>query len=76
MKPKVLVTREVFDDVLEYLREHFEVSDNQTDTPMDAEMLAGSLADKDGAMTTLVDRIDEALQVALNREEVSFAVDE
>ncbi len=61
MKPKVLVTREVFDDVLEYLREHFEVSDNQTDTPMDAEMLAGSLADKDGAMTTLVDRIDAQL---------------
>lgn len=61
MKPKVLVTREVFDDVLEYLREHFEVSDKQTDTPMDAEMLAGSLADKDGAMTTLVDRIDAQL---------------
>jgi gluconate 2-dehydrogenase len=61
MKPKVLVTREVFDDVLEYLREHFEVSDNQADTPMDAEMLAGSLADKDGAMTTLVDRIDAQL---------------
>ena len=61
MKPKVLVTREVFDDVLEYLRGHFEVTDNQADTPMDAETLAGNLADKDGAMTTLVDRVDAQL---------------
>src|SRR5512143_4247279 len=61
MKPKVLVTREVFDDVLEYLRQHFEVTGNQADTPMDAETLAGNLADKTGAMTTLVDRVDAKL---------------
>ena len=61
MRPKVLVTREVFEDVLDYLREHFEVTDNQSDTPMDAEALANSLADKTGAMTTLVDRVDAKL---------------
>jgi len=61
MRPKVLVTREVFDDVLDYLREHFEVTDNQSDAPMDAEALANSLADKTGAMTTLVDRVDAKL---------------
>jgi gluconate 2-dehydrogenase len=61
MIPKVLVTREIFDDVLEYLRQHFEVADNQADTPMDAETLANNLADKTGAMTTLVDRIDAKL---------------
>ena len=58
MKPKVLVTREVFDDVIEYLKQHFEVTSNQADTPMDAETLAKSLAGKTGAMTTLVDRVD------------------
>ena len=61
MKPKILVTREVFDDVLDYLRQHFEVTDNQADTPMDAETLAKNLADKTGAMTTLVDRVDAKL---------------
>jgi gluconate 2-dehydrogenase len=61
MKPKVLVTREIFEDVLEYMREHFEVTDNQADTPMDAQMLARNLADKTGAMTTLVDRVDAKL---------------
>jgi gluconate 2-dehydrogenase len=61
MKAKVLVTREIFDDVLEYLRQYFDVTDNQADTPMDAETLAKNLADKTGAMTTLVDRVDAQL---------------
>lgn len=61
MKPKILVTREIFDDVLDYLRQHFDVTDNQADTPMDAGALARSLADKTGAMTTLVDRVDAQL---------------
>ncbi len=61
MKPKVLVTREIFDDVLDYLRRHFDVTDNQADTPMDAATLARNLADKTGAMTTLVDRVDAQL---------------
>jgi glyoxylate/hydroxypyruvate/2-ketogluconate reductase len=61
MKPKVIVTREIFDDVLDYLRQHFDVTDNQSDTPMDAETLARNLADKTGAMTTLVDRVDAKL---------------
>ena len=61
MKPKVLVTREVFDDVLHSLRQHFEVTDNQSDKPMDAETLAANLAGKSGAMTTLVDKVDAQL---------------
>ncbi|HEX7044110.1 MAG TPA: D-glycerate dehydrogenase [Burkholderiales bacterium] len=61
MKPKVLVTREVFDDVLEYLAQHFDVTSNQEDAPLDAEELARRLADKDGAVITLSERIDEAL---------------
>ena len=61
MKPNVLITREIFDDVLDSLREHFEVTDNQADTPMDAATLAAKLADKTGVMTTLVDRVDAQL---------------
>lgn len=61
MKPKVLVTREIFDEVLDFLRQHFEVSDNQGDAVWGPEDLAQRLADKDGAMVSIVDRIDAAL---------------
>ncbi|OGP75557.1 MAG: D-glycerate dehydrogenase [Deltaproteobacteria bacterium RBG_16_49_23] len=61
MKPKILVTREVFDDVLEYLSQYFEVTSNQSDIPFDSETLASKLSDKQGAMITLTDRIDTLL---------------
>lgn len=61
MKPKVLVTREVFDDVLDSLRVHFDVTANQADKALSPEELAQALADKDGAITVLTDRIDQAL---------------
>lgn len=61
MKPKILVTREVFHEVLDFLSRHFEVSANQSDLPMDAETLAQALADKHGALTTPTERIDAAL---------------
>jgi glyoxylate/hydroxypyruvate/2-ketogluconate reductase len=61
MKHKILVTREIFDDVLEYLGGYFEVISNQGDLPMDRSTLARSLADKSGVMTTLVDRVDADL---------------
>ncbi len=61
MKPKVLVTREVFDDVLEYLSRYFEVTSNQSDIPFDPETLATKLSDKQGAIITLSDRIDAQL---------------
>jgi len=61
MKSKVLVTREVFDEVLEYLSQYFEVTSNQSDVPFDSETLASKLSDKQGAMITLTDRIDTPL---------------
>jgi len=61
MKAKVLVTREVFDEVLEYLSQYFEVTSNQSDVPFNPETLARRLSDKKGAMTTLTDRIDAVL---------------
>jgi gluconate 2-dehydrogenase len=61
MKPKILVTREVFDDVLEYLSQYFEVTSNQSDIPFDSEIFASKLSDKQGAMIALTDRIDTPL---------------
>ena len=61
MKPKVLVTREVFDEVLEYLSQYFEVTSNQSDVPFNPETLAMRLPDKQGAIITLSDRIDTPL---------------
>ena len=45
MKPKILVTREVFDETLEMLGRHFEVTSNQSDAPLTAEELAARLVD-------------------------------
>lgn len=61
MKPKVLVTREVFDETLAYLAEHCEVESNQADVPFDPERLAQRLKDKDGVACCLTDPIDAKL---------------
>jgi lactate dehydrogenase-like 2-hydroxyacid dehydrogenase len=70
MKPKILVTREVFDETLAYLAQHCEVDANQEDKPLDAVTLARRLADKDGMMCCLTDRIDAALIAACPRLKV------
>jgi len=61
VKPRILVTRATFDDVLAQLRDRFEVEDNQKDdTPWRGEELRRRLADKDGVLSTGSDRIDAA----------------
>ena len=61
MKPKLLVTREVFDETLDYLAQHCEVESNQQDVPLDPETLAQRLKDAGGVMCCLTDRIDGQL---------------
>jgi glyoxylate/hydroxypyruvate/2-ketogluconate reductase len=61
MKRQVLVTREVFGGVLDFLAHHFEVAANQEDKVLTKEELALALADKEGALTTLTERIDSDL---------------
>ena len=61
MKPKVVVTREVFDESIAYLAQHCEVLDNQTDVPYTPDVLAAKLAGCDGLMCALTDRVDTAL---------------
>ena len=48
MKPKILVTRAIFPHIIEYLSEHFEVEDNQSDTTYDDAELARRLQGKVG----------------------------
>jgi len=68
VKPKILVTRATFDDVIAKLRERFDVEDNQKeDTPWSAEELRRRIADKDGALPTGSDRIDAATLAAAPR---------
>ena len=61
MKPKILVTREVFDETLEYLAPFCEIESNQRDAAFAPDVLARRLADKDGVMCCLTDRIDAML---------------
>ena len=61
MQPRVLVTREVFDDTLAYLAQHCDVEHNQADVPLEPDALAQRLADKDAVVCSLTDRIDAAL---------------
>ncbi len=61
MAHKVVVTREVFDDVLERLRAGATVVDNPSDRPLAPEELAALAADADALVCALTDRIDEAL---------------
>jgi len=61
MKPRILVTREVFDETLEYLAQHCEVESNQPDVALAPEALAQKLADRDGLMCALTDRVDAGL---------------
>jgi gluconate 2-dehydrogenase len=64
MKPKVLVTREVFDEVLTFLGASLDVEANQEDVPLNPQTLRTLLADKDGVMCALTDRIEPELIAA------------
>jgi gluconate 2-dehydrogenase len=61
MKPKILVTREVFDETLAFLAQHCDVESNQQDVALAPEALAEKLADREGVMCALTDRIDARL---------------
>jgi len=76
MKPRVLVSREVFPEVLARLAEHFEVDHNQADVILGIEGLKARLADKAGALTAGTDPITpEVLAAAPSLKAVcNFAV--
>lgn len=57
-KPRILVARAIFLEVIARLEAHFEVDANQADEMLSAAALAERLKDKAGALTTGVERID------------------
>jgi lactate dehydrogenase-like 2-hydroxyacid dehydrogenase len=56
-KPKILVAREVFPEVIERLQAHFDVDANQADVPLGVEGLKARLANKCGVMTAVSDPV-------------------
>ncbi len=59
MRPKVLITRKIFDEAIVIAKKYFEVEDNQDDTPLGHHELVKRLQGKAGAIILLTDRIDE-----------------
>jgi lactate dehydrogenase-like 2-hydroxyacid dehydrogenase len=59
VRPKVLVTRKVFDEALNLLSKHFDVESNQRDLPVTPSQLVKKLQGKAGAVTLLACQFDE-----------------
>ena len=57
-RPKVLIARAVFGEVVDRLREHFDVDDNPEDRIFAKAELIARLSGKQGALTTGSERID------------------
>ena len=61
MKQRILVARAIFPEVVEALAQRFEVEHNAEDRPWAPEELGRRLAGKQGAMTTVLDKVDDAV---------------
>ena len=55
---KIVITREIFDDAIALLEQHFSVISNQQDKVIASDVLAGMLQGADGVQTQSGDRID------------------
>ncbi|CAN7328479.1 2-hydroxyacid dehydrogenase [Polaromonas sp. LjRoot131] len=63
-KPKILVARAVFPEIIARLDQHFEVESNQADETWSKAQLTERLKGKDGAFTTGGDKIDAEVLAA------------
>jgi lactate dehydrogenase-like 2-hydroxyacid dehydrogenase len=61
VRPRIVVTRRIFPELVQALSADFDVRDNQADANWSPTELAAALRDADGALLTAGDRIDEAL---------------
>ena len=66
-RPKILVARAVFPEVIARLEQHFDVAANQNDEIWSRAQLSERLRDKDGVFTTGGERIDAPLLAACPR---------
>ena len=60
-KPKILIARAIFPEIIAKLSQHFEVEANQADTVWPRAELIARLQGKDGVFTTGGERIDAEL---------------
>ena len=63
-RPSILVARTVFPEVVEKLRQHFDVDTNEDDAPLAPAQLIERLQGKMGVITTGSERVDAALVAA------------
>jgi gluconate 2-dehydrogenase len=63
-KPKILVARAIFPDVIDRLAQHFDVASNQTDESWSKAQLIDRLQGKQGVFTTGSERIDAEVLAA------------
>jgi gluconate 2-dehydrogenase len=63
-RPKLLVTRRIFPEVLQRLEAHFDVTSNQSDDEWSAEDLRARVADRDALFVVASDRVDAGLLAA------------
>lgn len=61
MKPKILIARAIFPDIIDRLAEHLDVESNQSDELWSGSEFISRLAGKQGVFTTGGERIDAAL---------------
>ncbi|NBP34682.1 MAG: D-glycerate dehydrogenase [Betaproteobacteria bacterium] len=66
-KPRLLITRRVFPQVLESLAGHFEIEHNEADVPWDLEEMRARIAPMDALYTVATDRIDASVIAAAPR---------
>ncbi len=59
MRPKILITGKIFNEILAIVKQHFEVEENPSDAPFSPEVLIKKLQGKIGAIIRLTDRIDK-----------------
>ena len=72
MKPKIIIARPIFEETLTHLREHFDVTDNQADTPWTKASWTQALSQHVGALTTGSDPVDaEVLKACPNLKAVA-----
>ncbi len=69
-RPKLLITRQVFPEVVECLRPHFEIDANQDDDEWTRDELLQRAADRDALFVVASDRVDRELLDACPRVQV------
>ena len=68
MKPKIIVTRDIPDEVESKLKEYFQVSFNREDKVFSNDILRKAMENADGIVCTVTDNITEKLLTLPNKK--------